>query len=187
MRRLFKQRFFHLSIILLLLFLFGITILTLWYQSKIYTELIIADDVASLAQILEKIDKDCTIDSFDYQQQNYVDFLNVITFEGSEVGTINLKYPGKWKGPYLRDNPTVQGKHYQVVQTQKGYYLAPGNGVKLQNGKVIGKDISLDKNANIDAMIEENGLLSFNGKPLAVKLIIKKDNNNLILEEEYED
>ena len=182
MRVALKQSYLQIIISLLLLLLFGISLITFWYQTKINTEIIITDDVATLATIFKKINKACTIIDFKYQQQNYIDFLNVISFKGSEIGTMNLKYPKKWRGPYLRDNPTVQGKHYQIVRTNQGYFIAPGNGVKLKNGAVIGKDIILDMNADIFAMMKNPAQLNFQGKPLAVHLDLSQENSIVPIE-----
>ena len=64
----------------------------------------------------------------------------VKSFEGSEVGSLNLAYPKKWQGPYLGDNPTFQGKAYQIIRTKNGYFVTPGDGIMLPNGLVIGRD-----------------------------------------------
>lgn len=151
--------------------LIGFAIFNWRVTSKEYLGDIIAKDVSELASILERIDKECKILSFDYQK-NRINFLNVKTFVGSEVGSLNLAYPNKWQGPYLDDNPTYQEKEYLVVKTKYGYFVTPGEGVKLPNGKVIGKDIILDENADIGAMAADDHQLRFDDKPLAVKLNI---------------
>lgn len=170
-----KQTYIQCGIIVILVLLFCVTLMTFWYQAKIYTEVIISEDVEILAGIFKKIDEDCGISDFRYQQQNYVDFLNVISFEGSELGTMNLHYPEKWKGPYLRENPTVQGKYYQIVSTNKGYFIVPGDGVRLKNGKIIGKDIIFDKNSDIEIMLDDPQFLMFQGKKLGFKIDVSKD------------
>lgn len=150
------------------LVLIGFAFFNYWHQAKMYNDMIIADDVAQLASILNTIDKECGIVNFEHQKNN-IDFLNVIAFEGSEVGPMNLKYPKKWKGAYLKDNPTIQEKYYQVVHTKKGYFVVPGDGVELSSGKVIGKDIIFDESADIPAMISQG--LSFKSHPLAVQIM----------------
>lgn len=129
---------------------------------------IIAADVQQLATIFKSIDEQCTILGFD-RQQNYINFLNVGSFEGSQIGPMNLKYPRNWQGPYLADNPTIQTKEYMVVQTKTGYYIAPGNGVKLPNGKVVGTDIIFGKDADMDGLSKE---LTFRDKSFIQKLNI---------------
>lgn len=143
--------------------------------------LYIADDIERLATIFSKIDSTCGIISFDYQK-NPINFLNVAHFVSSEVGSMNLKYPDKWQGPYLNDNPTMQGIEYQVVRTQKGYFITPGErierhngilkskGVTLPNGKEIGKDIILEDTSDIAAMIKDPDALSYKGRPLAAAI-----------------
>lgn len=150
--------------------LFALSGVGLYVKSKRSVGFIIADDVARLKTILETINRTCKIISFD-QQQNVINFLNVGAFSGSEVGPMNLAYPQKWEGPYLTDNPTMQEKEYMVVQTNKGYFITPGNGVRLPDGKVIGIDIIFDKKANIDQMVQ-SGVLAFKGKALSVVLSI---------------
>jgi len=132
---------------------------------------ILSKDVAALANVVERIDKECRILSFD-NQKNIINFLTVTSFVSSEVGSLNLEYPKKWQGPYVDDNPTYQEKEYMVVRTKHGYFLTPGEGVVLPNGKAIGKDIVLDEDADIAAMAKEGGPLWFEDKALAVKLNI---------------
>lgn len=165
-----KRKYTQAAIIGLICLLFAITIINFWQQAKIYTNQIIAQDVAVLSTVFNKIHHDCSIVDFHYQQQNYIDFLNVISFEGSEIGTMQVKYPQHWNGPYMRENPTIQGKYYQVVKTNKGFYIVPGNGVQLNNHKVIGKDILLDVHADIEGMMQDKGMFNYNGQPLAAPL-----------------
>ena len=91
---------------------------------------------------------------------------------------MNLAYPEKWHGPYLERNPSVQGIEYQVVYTRKGYFITPGQGVKLPNGKIIGKDIILDENADIELMMHDDQALSYRGQPLAAQITISGDKKN---------
>lgn len=173
MHKAVKITYTQISIAFLLLFLFSVSLLTIWYQSKINTEIIIARDVAMLASLFKNIDETCKIIDFKYNH-NYIDFLNVIAFEGSEVGTMILQRPQQWKGPYVRENLTIQGKLYQVIKNKNGYYVVPGDGVKLQNGMVIGKDIKLNMQDDIEQMIQEQGMMNFQGKPLAARFDLQK-------------
>lgn len=152
--------------------LFMISCITFWYQSTIVTDQHIVNDIAILGSIFKKINEACEIVDFKFQQNNAIDYLQVIAFEGSELGSMALKHPKKWKGPYLRDNLTAQGKFYQIVKTNDGYFIVPGDGVILHNGKTVGKDIKFDLNANIPALIKDPEMLQFQGKPLAAKLEI---------------
>lgn len=149
--------------------LIGISVFTLIYRSNTSTAVLIDNDLHILVDAFERIDKDCRILDFDYTL-NRINFLNVVTFVGSEVGPVNLSYPTNWKGPYIKDNPTIQEQEYLVVVTRKGYYITPGTGVKLPNGNVVGRDIKLDKDADIESMMKKGGLLYYNGKALAAKL-----------------
>lgn len=138
-------------------------------RTQITTGALITQEVEKLRQIFEQINKDCTILDFDFQK-NPINFLNVKTFSGSEVGPMNLVYPKKWRGPYVPDNPTMQDKEYQIVRTKMGYYITPGDGVKLPNGKIIGKDIILNEDADITVMMQDDNALRFEGRSLAAPL-----------------
>jgi hypothetical protein len=148
---------------------FLISIFVYWIMATKESDSIIADDIERLAKIFNQIDQQSKIIGFDHQR-NYIDFLNVAKFVGSEVGSMNLKYPEKWQGPYLRDNPTYHKKFYEIVKTKHGDYIAPGYGIKLSNGKTIGKDIIYDENTNFSDLVKDGGLLNFKGRPLAMKL-----------------
>lgn len=149
--------------------LIGISFFNAQYQAKNDKGIIIAQDVIVLRDAFHKIHKDCIIIDFD-DQKNSINFLNVVKFTGSEVGPMNLTYPEKWQGPYMQDNPTIDHIAYQVVSTNDGYFITPGDGVTLPNNKIVGKDIVLDKKANISAMAKDAHLLSYKDKPLAVRL-----------------
>jgi hypothetical protein len=110
-------------------------------------------------------------------QKNSINFLNVAKFTGSEVGPMNLAHPEKWEGPYLQDNPTMQHIAYQVVSTKKGYFITPGEGVKLPNNKIVGKDIVLDKKANIEAMMIDADALMYKDRSLAAALELGAPSN----------
>jgi len=157
--------------ILLFIILVGVSLYKMFYNIKITSDVIIVQEVKELVEIFKRIDKECKIINFDYQKNN-INFLNVEKFEGSEVGPMNLTYPQNWKGPYLKDNPTIQNKEYQIVRTKKGYFITPGDGVTLSNGKVVGKDIVLDENADIQKMMADEKALNFKGKALAAPLNI---------------
>lgn len=149
-----------------LLGLLGIALQRYYAESKTISSKLTAQTVEELALIFKKIDKTCKILSFEHEK-NYIDFLTVERFIGSEIGAMNLVHPENWAGPYLRDNPTIQEQYFVIVDTPNGYYIAPGDGVKLANGKIVGKDIILNKNTDFDALIKDKEVLSFEGKPLA--------------------
>lgn len=158
--------------IILFVMLASLAIVRLVYYRSDSDELI-SQQVVQLAQILERIEEQCNIIDFD-RQKTPIDFLNVVKFVGSEVGGMNLTYPENWTGPYLNDNPTIQDKEFQVVRTKQGYFVTPGDGVVLSNGKTIGKDIVLDEQVNIMKLMADPKGLNYNGKPLAAQARIRK-------------
>lgn len=141
----------------------------LLYTHKSSNADLIAQEVVNLAAIFQKIDQSCSIIGTD-QPIIPINFLNVKAFSGSEVGSLNLKYPNKWNGPYVKDNPTIQTIEYQLVRTKNGYFVTPGNGVKLPNGKIVGKDIVLTENTDINTLINNKDAFSYKGKALAASV-----------------
>ena len=147
-----RRNIFPIVVTTLLIIFVIITFFSTRYRAKLNTRVLIAQDVTRLQEIFKRIHQTCVIIDFDYQK-NPINFLNVKEFTSSEVGPMNLVYPDKWEGPYVQDNPTIQAKEYQIVQTKKGYFITPGEKVTLPNGKVIGTDIILDEDADIAMMM----------------------------------
>lgn len=155
--------FFFLSLL-------GASIYWWMYQTKVYPDHLIAETVDELACIFETIDATAGIASFEHDH-NHIDFLTVKSFLGSEVGPMNLIHPKKWAGPYLHDNPTFQEKLYQVAKAKDGYWLLPGEGVQLPNGNVIGTDIIITPETNVQKLLDV-GLLRADNKRLARQIVI---------------
>jgi len=138
-------------------------------EAKFAAEKKITSDIPILVGIFEKINDTCGIISFEHEV-NYIDFLNVISFEGSRIGSMNLRYPDKWAGPYLAENPTIQEKFFEIIKTKDGYYIFPGNGIQFANGSRMGTDISIGSESAIELFLAEGGPLNYKGKPLAGKI-----------------
>lgn len=132
-----------------------------------------SQDIARLACIFAQIDATAGIAGFDFQK-NEINFLNIKKdgFVGSEVGSMNLIRPARWEGPYVNEVSSLQEQNYMIVRTHQGYFITPRDGVKLPNSKMVGTDIILDENADIESMIQNDGLLAHNGAPLAAKIAI---------------
>jgi hypothetical protein len=144
--------------------------LSYYYKSINYKDQQIAEHIEQLKDIFIRINETCKIVKFD-RDKNTVNFLNTIQFAGSNVGPMHLLYPERWEGPYLKEELTVQNKSYQIVRAKKGYFVVPGDGVKLYNGKVIGKDIIINRKTNVKKLIKDpEALLSPDNKPLAAKV-----------------
>ena len=118
---------------------------------------VIADDIKIISLALEKIDAKCNILNVEDDISD-IDFLNIEKFSGSQVGPINLAYPKKWEGPYLRVNPTVQGKFYELVRAKDGLFIVPGNGVHLPNGFIVGKDFSITPETYVRPLFDKGAL-----------------------------
>lgn len=87
---------------------------------------------------------------------------------------MNLVWPEKWAGPYVQDNPTIQSKKYEILKTKKGYYILPGTGVQLSNGMVMGKDIVITPETDIEELINAEHGLFYNGKALIAPVMVHK-------------
>ncbi len=133
--------------------------------------IIVAADLVVMADIFKKIETACNIVGVKGKKDS-IDFLNVTSFAGKDVGPLTLAYPEKWQGPYVKDNPKIQGKFYQLVKTLKGYFILPGDGVELPNGKIMGKDLIISESSDIPAMLKDEQALFYKGKSLGIQLDI---------------
>jgi len=153
--------------------LIALSAVNFFYEQQRTDLNVISHDLAKLANIFERINDECGILSFDHQK-NHINFLNVEKFAGSEVGPMNLVNPQKWQGPYVQDNPTVQGHEYLVVSTQKGFHITPGEGVELPNGKIVGRDLLLSPDTDLETLATDPEGFSYRGTPLILPLKIGK-------------
>ncbi len=156
-----------IAVVLALLFVFTMARLYMVYSSS--TSRIVTDQIAKLVEIFNKIDATAGIVDFEHEK-NYIDFLTIKTFVGSEVGALNLRYPEKWQGPYLDDNPTIQEELYVIIKNKDGNYIVPGDGVRLSNGKVMGKDIVITYDTDIEALMRDPQALFHEGRTLAARI-----------------
>jgi len=141
----------------------AISVLMYWSRTHRGTDAWVHQDVVQLQSIFKRIQKDCYISSFAHIK-NPIDFLTVISFVGSQVGPMNLSFAQHWQGAYLQQNPKIQQQLYSVLKNKQGYFIVPGDGVKLNNGKVIGKDIVLNYDSEMNALMNDSqGLLSKSG------------------------
>jgi hypothetical protein len=168
----FLKKYFPIISISLFVLLIGLFIFKMFYSKSEFVASAINNDITAIALSLEKIDRECSILSFEHNK-NFVDFLNVKAFSGSRVGSMNLAYSDKWDGPYLKSNPTIKSKFYVIVKAEDGLFVVPGNGVKLPNKLVIGKDFEITEKSLVGKMIQEGGKLFFKGKQLGKQLKFK--------------
>jgi hypothetical protein len=170
-----------------LLFIVFFVIISMRYvaQARKLDDETIAENITALSSIFKNIHESCVIVDF-VHDKNYIDFLNVITFEGNRVGSMDLEYPAKWKGPYVHQPLVSSGKEYQVVRTNKGYFVIPGDGVTLSNGKTIGKDIIITTKTDIAALAREPDALLSQNRPLAARIDTASD-RQIIMQETFLD
>lgn len=157
---------FSVSLLTLLLFIFVFKIVQ---ERPYHLAAVIKSDLDQLERKLTDIDTTCNILSI-ASERIHLDFLNVVKFEGSTVGSINLAYPDKWKGPYLGRNSTLSGHFYEMIRVKEGYFIVPGYGVKLPNGYIVGKDFVITFNTVVSDMLKPNGFFNYRGEQLARKI-----------------
>ena len=138
-------------------------------HGPIFMARVIGRDMQQVVEALTTIDENCSILSFD-SDQNRLDFFTVKSFIGSEVGPLNLAYEAMWQGPYLQDNPQVQGKEYQAIKTKEGVFVIPGDGVRLPNEYVVDGQALLQKGEPMAVLTAEGGSLHYEGISFAQKL-----------------
>lgn len=149
--------------------LLAITLFMQFRNIRTVTDHVIHADIMQLQQVFSQIHKECYIIDFEHKR-NYIDFLNVISFVGSEVGSMNLAFAKNWKGAYLKNNPTIQQKLYVVLKNKQGFFIVPDDGVVLDNGKVIGTDIKLGWESDMKSLMSNNNALLSNVGVLAAPI-----------------
>lgn len=159
------KRFFPIFSVTLLLSLFILFLVRSYKEKSLFISSVISNDIENIVTALNKIDKSCNILSVK-NNSNYIDFLNVKKFVGSEVGCLNLAFPEEWDGPYLYDNPSFEGKMYEIIRLDNQYFVLPGRNVKLPNGLVVGKDFDYNSATRVEEMLEIGGYLNYKGQPL---------------------
>ena len=158
-----KKYFYPVVIGSIFIALFSTITIYYFMTARKANDRVIADQIAQLDKIFKDINNCCKITGFRHQK-DYIDFLNVAKFEGSMVGPMNLAEPHNWKGPYLKDNLTNEGREYQIIYTKKGYFILPGDNVKLSNGVSI-KDLKINKDSDIESLMHDSKALRSGDKP----------------------
>lgn len=157
-----------------LLLLFAHQIIT--ERPFLYTALI-QSDLERISKSLNFIDEQCAISDIKYDRLA-ITFLSSAKEAMAERAGLVLEHPEKWDGPYSIDNPTVQARPYELLRAADGYYLVPGNGVKLPNGKIMGQDIIITAQTMVDDMLKDNGDLNYEGYMLARPLLLGVSEEN---------
>lgn len=137
-----------------------------WHQAQERVNKTIASNIEQLCTIFTDINKTCGIESFEHEV-NYIDFLTVKSFQSKQVGAMRIKSTDGWHGPYVTENPNIQTKKYEIIHTNKGYFITPGCNVALSDGRIIGKDILLNYETDIQELIDNGILRTKDGKALA--------------------
>ncbi len=165
------SRFSWFALILALIFVAVGTSVIMKYlaQARTANDGLIADHVVKLQTIFKRINESCKITAFRHKK-DHIDFLNVISFAGTVVGPMNLLEPENWQGPYVDESLTMNGKEYQIVATKTGFYIVPGDGVKLSNGQIIGKTLLITPSSKIEQMVRDPQALMSNNRALAARI-----------------
>ncbi|MCF7899375.1 hypothetical protein K9L05_01870 [Candidatus Babeliales bacterium] len=171
MKKNFKRYFPIISVAIFVLVI-GVFVFQFIYHKPYYVSGVISEDLISIYNALKKIDTECDILNIANNDVT-IDFLTVEKFIGSQVGGLNLAHPERWKGPYLKEDPTLFGIYYRLLKSKDGYFIVPGNGAKLPNGYKIGKDFNLNKNSFISKIMDKEGQLNYKGYKFAKKLEFK--------------
>ncbi len=168
----FVQKYFIFFSSTVLILLLTIFLFRVFLSRSTRVAEVIQKDLTSIEKVLNKIDKKCNILSI-RSERAFVDFLTVEKFTGSVVGCLNLAYAGRWKGPYLERNPTLQGRFYEIVLSKEGYFVVPGYGAKLPDGSVMGKDVVITSKTSVLPMLKAGGKLTYKKKKLGLQLPFK--------------
>jgi hypothetical protein len=168
----FIQKYFVVFSSTLLAFLLLVFFLKIYQDTSSVRVSVMREDLEILQQLLNRIDKECNILSIRSNGAD-LDFLTVEKFVGSTVGCLNLAYPKNWRGPYVQQDPTMDGKFYEIIHARDGYFIVPGRGVRLPNGLVMGKDVKFSDGARVGDLTKAGGALNYNGRVLGIKLNFK--------------
>jgi hypothetical protein len=153
---------------LFFLSLIGASIYWWVYQNRVYPDLLIAQTIDELSCIFAQIDTTAGIAGF-VDPVTQIDFL---TFKNAhQLKSLKLMHLQKWNGPYRDTNPEFQEKLYQIIKANDGYWVLPGNGVELSNGKIIGKDIVIGPTTRVQSLLQE-GVLKVKNKLLTRRITI---------------
>lgn len=163
------KKVFPIFSVLILAFLLVLFIWRYYKAKPIYEAQLINSQVTKLEQVLRDIDDSCSILSVQHDRTP-IDFLTVEKFVGSEIGGLNLAYPKYWAGAYVHDNFSMRGVSYELIKAKDGYFIVPGNGLRLPNGLVMGDDIIITKKVAVMPFLEPRGLLNFHNIALGKKV-----------------
>lgn len=155
-----------LSVIVLFVFF------KMFYTKPYFIASVMHNDMNRIEKILKHIDTSCEILGTQGGSAA-IDFLTIKTFTGSMVGGVDLAHPKNWQGPYLEQNPTMQGRFYELAKAKDGYFIVPGKNVMLPNGVVMGRDLIVSHKNTVEKHTKTGGLLNYKGVKLAVKASFK--------------
>lgn len=144
----------------------------MFYTKPYFVASVMHNDMNRIERILHNIDKTCEILGTQGGSAA-IDFLTIKTFTGSMVGGVDLAHPKNWRGPYLEQNPTMQGRFYELAKAKDGYFIIPGKNVMLPNGVVIGRDLIVSAKNSLEKHTKIGGFLNYKGIKLAVKASFK--------------
>lgn len=142
---------------------------------------IIQTDLERISRSLNAIDSSCSITDITTDRLP-ITFLNVEKFTGKELGGLVLGHPELWHGPYAHENPMLQTHPYELVKGEDGYYIVPGAGVQLPNGKKMGVDVVISVQTDVASLTKEGGVLNYQGYLLARPLLLGQEEKPVVTE-----
>lgn len=167
----FKKNFIIFSSFFITI-LFVTFVVWVYYSKSDLVSHIVVEDLKTLTTVFNQIDRECNILSI-HGDGISIDFLNVEKFVGSVVGGMNVAYPEKWTGPYLKENPSIQGIFYEFIKAHDGYFIVPGRGVTLPNSCVMGKDFIVKTGTDVMPQLGQGGKLFHKGIAYGVRIQFK--------------
>ena len=130
---------------------------------------VVQTDLHRIASALRALDTDCYITDMRVGLHP----VSVLTRRSLADGPfyIELKESKNWKGPYLKNSPTLQDKPYQLLKTNKSLFVVPGEGVELPSGLVVGTDIEWHADTDVTALTRSGGSLFYKSGPVALEVV----------------
>jgi len=151
---------------MIMLLLMGLCFAFLFMNYPSLKTRLVRRDMQRIVRALYQVDRYCHIETVT-PGLHPLNFLTLPRPTERDFCGIELEFPKQWTGPYFSEVPVLDNTPYQLLKTEKGLFLVPGNGVRLPNGNVIGIDIVWHYTTEVAALAQQGGALWYDGIPLA--------------------